>query len=152
MVARGGASSRPKIASQPPPDTSITAFPTTDPRLPRDDHPSQAIYMSNGGLTEAEEAATPVAYWKKVAAFFAISGLVLFPAFFLLMFGVAQGKPAVKAWFIDAMMIVNLEVLTVGERGILLFHYLSSRESDIALSRVACGETTRASPKERSHS
>jgi hypothetical protein len=77
------------------------------PRAPR---VSQAIYMSNGGLAQAEEAPTPVAYWKKVVAFFAISGLVLFPAFFLLMFGVAQGKPAVKAWFIDAMTIVNLEV------------------------------------------
>ena len=66
--------------------------------------------MMNGGLAEVEEAAAPVAYWKKVVAFFAISFLVLFPAFFLLMFGVAQGKPAVKAWFIDAMTIVNLEV------------------------------------------
>ena len=66
--------------------------------------------MSNGGLAEAEEAAAPVAYWKKVVACFAITFLVLFPAFFLLMFGVAQGKPAVKAWFIDAMTIINLEV------------------------------------------
>ena len=66
--------------------------------------------MMNGGLAEVEEAAAPVAYWKKVVAFFAISFLVLFPAFFLLMFGVAQGKPAVKTWFIDAMTMVNLEV------------------------------------------
>ena len=68
--------------------------------------------MGNGGLAwvTVEEAAAPVAYWKKVIAFFAISFLVLFPAFFLLMFGVAQGKPAVKAWFIDACTMVNLEV------------------------------------------
>ena len=66
--------------------------------------------MMNGGLAEVEEAAAPVAYWKKVIAFFAISFLVLFPAFFLLMFGVAQGKPAVKAWFISAMTTVYLEV------------------------------------------
>ena len=73
----------------------------------------QTIYTSNGGLAEAAEAAAPVAYWKKVTGAFAISGLVLFPAFFLLSFGVAQGKPAVKAWFIDAMMMINLEVRTI---------------------------------------
>jgi hypothetical protein len=73
----------------------------------------QAIYTSNGGLAEAAEAAAPVAYWKKVTGAFAISGLVLFPAFFLLSFGVAQGKPAIKAWFIDAMMMINLEVRTI---------------------------------------
>ena len=105
--------------------------------------------MGNGGLAEVEEAAAPVAYWKKVVAFFAISGLVLFPAFFLLMFGVAQGKSAVKAWFIDAMMIVNLEVLH--SRRVLdppVSLSLLASERDIALSRVACGATTRASPRE----
>ena len=49
-------------------------------------------------------------YWKKVVAYVCLIPLIIYPCFFLLLFGIMQGKAETKAWFIDAMIMINLEV------------------------------------------
>ena len=70
----------------------------------------RSIYCSNGGMAEKEEPPAPVRAWKKVVAYAVLFGLVVYPCFFLLLFGIMQGKAETKLWFIDAMVIINLEV------------------------------------------
>ena len=54
--------------------------------------------MSNDG-----EEPPPVLRWKKMVALIVIAFLVLYPMYFLLQFGLAQGKSMVRSWLVGTL-------------------------------------------------
>ena len=54
-------------------------------------------------MSDEGEEPPPVLRWKKVVAGIVITFLVLYPMYFLLQFGLAQGKRMVRSWLIGTL-------------------------------------------------
>ena len=84
----------------------------------------QAIYRLTFCLDE-EVHPEPVAAWKKRVSALVMVVLTLFPAYYLLLFGLQQGRATTRAWLVGTAMCMALEIL-IYDIMVILFLFIAA--------------------------
>ena len=71
------------------------------------------IYLKNGGCAIDPEPPAPVKFITKLVAAFVIIVLTLFPAMYLLLFGVQQGREVTRLWLIGFLFCLTISLVIV---------------------------------------
>ena len=73
--------------------------------------PEKKVYLKNGGCATDPDLPAPVWLITKLAAAIVIIVLTLFPAMYLLLFGVQQGREVTRLWLIGFLLCLALELV-----------------------------------------
>jgi hypothetical protein len=78
--------------------------------------------MANGGCECDDEPPPPVSLAVKLVALVLMAGLIIFPMFYLMAFGITVGKSTTHAWFHSTMFCMMLDLVIYEPLKIMLLN------------------------------